>query len=235
MLARPASVSSPPHPSPSDKTLLQSISEITVYTHRINSAVMQSTALSQAAVESKEPSPVDLATCHTSSVDDSNKSHRAASLKSSTMMSTSPNHRRMEPFIRPPPMIKEELLSLTMPDVMKPDSYRIPRRESIHSPSASTFNSKNLNRLNKITNPSLLTRVKDKVLHRSNSQKSKSSRPEDEREIPFGVPPADLDWLTPHIGTSTQKSSTPYLSESRLASIERWRIAVYLTDLLKGM
>ncbi|KAI9604740.1 hypothetical protein H4Q26_002709 [Puccinia striiformis f. sp. tritici PST-130] len=191
MLARPASVSSPPHPSPSDKTLLQSISEITFsgdqpYTHI--ASIQPSCNRPPSAKPPSNPK---------------NPRHEPQKLNDDV---TSPNHRRMEPFIRPPPMIKEELLSLTMPDVMKPDSYRIPRRESIHSPSASTFNSKNLNRLNKITNPSLLTRVKDKVLHRSNSQKSKSSRPEDEREIPFGVPPADLDWLTPHIGTSTQKS-----------------------------
>ncbi|KAA1081385.1 hypothetical protein PGT21_035008 [Puccinia graminis f. sp. tritici] len=187
-----------------------------------------------ATAGSPEPSLVDLATCHTSSADDSHRSQRAASPKSSTMMSTSPSHRRMEPFIRPPPMMKDELITLAIPDVMKPDAYRIPpRRDTLCSTAGSTFNSKNLHRFNRISHPSLLKRVKDKVLHRSASQRSKHTH--DHQEIPCGTSLADLDWLPQHICTSSHKSSAAYLSESKLTMIERWRIAVYLSDLLRGI
>ncbi|OAV90737.1 hypothetical protein PTTG_00040 [Puccinia triticina 1-1 BBBD Race 1] len=187
--------------------------------------------------DSPEPSLVDLATCHTSSVDHSNMSHRAASPKSSTMMSTSPSHRRMEPFIRPSPMMQDELMSLAIPEILKPesDAYRITSRQSTHPPS-STFTSKNLNRLNKITNPTLLNRVKDKLLHRSNSQRSKQSLDRlQDFQFAAATSPTDLDWLTRHISTSSHKAPTAYLSESKLTAIERWRIAVYLSDLLKGI
>ncbi|KNZ63621.1 uncharacterized protein VP01_111g8 [Puccinia sorghi] len=190
-------------------------------------------ARSQETIRSEEPSLVDLATCHTSSVDDSHRSLRAASPKSSTMMSTSASHRRMEPFIRPPPMMRDELLNLAIPDVMKPGSYRIPPLHTDQA--ASIVSSKNLSRLNRMDCPSKLQKLKNKMLTRSCSQRSKN-KSSDHRPDPLARnSQPELDWLAQHIHTSSQKSTTAHLSEGRVAAIERWRISVYLTDLLRGI
>jgi hypothetical protein len=78
-----------------------------------------------------------------------------------------------------------------------------------------------------------MKKFKDKILSRSPSQRSKNKSTGDHAENPLRTSRASLDWLAGQTGTLSQKSPAIDLSESKIASIERWRIAVYLTDLLR--
>ncbi|MBW0510665.1 hypothetical protein O181_050380 [Austropuccinia psidii MF-1] len=134
-------------------------------------------------------------------------------------MSTSPRHRRMEPYLPPPPLLHEDWVDLGAPDLTLPEwSLEIAR--VVHAEPL----------VRRLEPP------KRKFYHRFANQVLTKLKPKSKLQLPQEkvdprITRADSDWLLEHM-KPTSHDPHPYLSPRLLAVIEGWRIQVFLVGLL---